>query len=174
MVFGTFDGLHPGHLHFFKQARELAGKGKPLLIVSVARDRNVFKIKNFFPELSEKKRMKLVKKSELVNKVVLGGMNNHLPHILRERPSIIALGYDQKNYVQDLKKDLKNKGLSVKIVRLRPFKTHIYKNRLLKRQSVFHTATCIKGYLKVNFKYAYQKQNNNQYYRPKRPSPQCR
>ena len=135
MVFGTFDGLHLGHLDFFRQARSLAGPAKsyrPYLIVSVAQDRNVLKIKKFFPELREQKRIKLVKKSKLVDKVVLGGMNNHLPHILKEHPSIIALGYDQKSYVKNLKKDLKTKGLFVKIVRLKPYKTHLDKNRLLK------------------------------------------
>ena len=43
MVFGTFDGIHRGHLHFFKQARGLVKN--PYLIVSVARDVNVKRIK---------------------------------------------------------------------------------------------------------------------------------
>jgi cytidyltransferase-like protein len=34
MVFGTFDGLHEGHLVFLKQARKLTEK--PFLIVSIA------------------------------------------------------------------------------------------------------------------------------------------
>ena len=41
MVFGTFDGLHKGHLNFFKQAKKLAQKS--FLIVSIARDLNVLK-----------------------------------------------------------------------------------------------------------------------------------
>ncbi|OGI68858.1 hypothetical protein A3A05_01770 [Candidatus Nomurabacteria bacterium RIFCSPLOWO2_01_FULL_41_12] len=129
MVFGTFDGLHEGHLDFFKQARKLARQS--FLVVSVARDKNVFKIKNHFPHLNEKKRMILVKSCFLVDKAVLSGIKNHIPHILKERPDIIALGYDQKAYVQNLKKDLKNKGLNVSIIRLRPYKEKIYKNHLL-------------------------------------------
>lgn len=131
MVFGTFDGLHKGHLNFFKQARSLSNK--PFLIVSVARDINVRKIKGRKPFLSESKRMILVKKSNQVDKVVLSGKLKYLPHILKENPNIIALGYDQKEYTQTLKKDLKNKGLNVKIVRLKPFKKNIYKNSLLKK-----------------------------------------
>jgi len=130
MVFGTFDGFHPGHLNFFKQARSL-GKNA-YLIVSIARDKNVKKIKGGLPWLNEKKRMALVKKCKLAHKVVLSGIKNHIPHILKERPDIIALGYDQNNYIKNLKKDLKNKGLLVKIVRLRPYKEHIYKNHLRK------------------------------------------
>ena len=54
-------------------------------------------------------------------------------HILKEKPQIIALGYDQKAYVAELKKDLKNKGILIKIIRLKPYKEHIYKNHLLKK-----------------------------------------
>lgn len=130
MVFGTFDGLHKGHLDFFKQARKLAVP--PFLVVSIARDKNVLKIKNKFPVLNEKKRMALVKNCPLVDKVVLSGTEDHIPHIVRERPDIIALGYDQKDYVKNLKKDLKNKGIIVKVTRLLPYKAEIYKNNLLR------------------------------------------
>jgi len=130
MVFGTFDGLHKGHLNFFKQARALTRF--PFLIVSVARDKNVIKIKKKHSFLNEKKRMILVKKCKLVDKAVLSGVKNHIPHIVKEYPDIIALGYDQKAYVKNLKKDLKN--ITVKIIRLKPYKEKIYKNRLLKNK----------------------------------------
>ena len=133
MVFGTFDGLHPGHLNFFKQARNLTGP-KVTLIVSIARDKNVKRIKKSLPTMGEKKRMMLVKSSRVVDKVVLGGIKSHLPHIVRENPDIIALGYDQRDYIENLKKDLKKKGLKTKIVRLKPYKKHIYKNHLLKKR----------------------------------------
>ena len=131
MVFGTFDGLHAGHFNFFKQARKLSAR--PFLIVSVARDKNVFKIKKNYPILNERKRLALVKKCKLADKVVLAGMKDHLPHIVRENPDIIALGYDQQAYVYNLKKDLKNRGILVKIVRLKSYKEKIYKNRLLRK-----------------------------------------
>ena len=66
MVFGTFDGLHQGHFNFFKQARALKtlvpGQAKnfmknSFLIVSIARDKNVFKIKGKSPGKNEKERM---------------------------------------------------------------------------------------------------------------------
>ena len=136
MVFGTFDGLHLGHLNFFKQARKLSepkgGQAKNAeLVVSIARDKNVFKIKGARPRLSEKKRFELVKKSNLVDEVVLSGITNHIPHIKKICPKFIALGYDQYAYVKDLKKDLKDAGLATKVVRMKPYKEHIYKNSLL-------------------------------------------
>lgn len=130
MVFGTFDGLHKGHFSFFKQAKNLTKNS--FLIVSISRDKNVKRIKGEYPSLNDRKRAVLVKKFKLIDKVVLSGTKNHLPHIIRENPDIIALGYDQKAYVKNLKKDLKNKGFSIKIVRLKPYREKIYKNYLLK------------------------------------------
>jgi cytidyltransferase-like protein len=130
MVFGTFDGLHKGHLSFFRQAKELSKK--PYLVVSIARDRNVMKIKGHYPALNESQRLLLVKKCKLADRVILSGTKNHLPHIVKECPQIIALGYDQKAYIKNLRKDLKNKGIMVEIVRLKPFKKNVYKNSLLK------------------------------------------
>lgn len=133
MVFGTFDGLHQGHLNFFSQARKLVKN--PFLIVSVAQDKNVLKIKSKYPQFNNLKRKKLVGACELVNKVVLSGVKEHLPHILKEAPEIIALGYDQEAYVKNLKRDLRKAGLSVRVVRLKPYKEKIYKNHLLKKKS---------------------------------------
>ena len=133
MVFGTFDGLHQGHLNFFKQAKKLTRNS--FLIVSIARDRNVRKIKKITPIYNERQRLNLIKKCALVNRVVLSGLRNHVPHILKERPDVIALGYDQRDYIKNLKKDLKNEGLNVGIIRLKPYKKHIYKNHLLKNKS---------------------------------------
>ena len=131
MIFGTFDGLHKGHLNFFKQAKNFIQNS--FLIVSIARDKNVYKIKGFKPLLKEKERLNLIKKCALVDKVVLSGLANHIPHIVKEKPDIIALGYDQKFYVKNLEKDLKNRGILVKIVRLKPYKKNIFKNNLLKK-----------------------------------------
>ncbi len=133
MVFGTFDGLHRGHLNFFTQAKKFMKNS--FLIVSIARDENVLKIKGHKPKLKEKVRRDLVKKCKLVDKVILAGKTEYLRHILKEHPDIIALGYDQRAYVKNLKKDLKEKGISIKIVRLKPYKKHIYKNHLLNKKN---------------------------------------
>ena len=132
MLFGTFDVLHKGHLNFFKQARALAKNS--YLIVSVARDANVRLIKGKRPLLIEQKRAQGVKKTKAVDKVVLGGKKTFIPHILKEKPHIIALGYDQKAYTKGLKQALSSKGLNVQIKRLKPFKPHLYKSSILKQK----------------------------------------
>jgi len=132
MVFGTFDGIHKGHLNFFKQAKNFTKNS--FLIVSIARDSNVLKIKGRKPDLVETERLKLIKECNFVDKTILAGKTNYLKHILKESPDIIALGYDQKAYVQNLKKDIKNKGLKIRIIRLKPYKEKIFKNHLLKKK----------------------------------------
>lgn len=130
MVFGTFDILHQGHLSFFKQARGLVKN--PFLIVSMARDVNVKKIKGRKAVNNEKKRLAKLKTLKLVDKAVLGGIIHHLPHIVKEKPAIIALGYDQKYYTKNLKSELTKRGLNVKIIRLKAFKPKIYKSSKIK------------------------------------------
>lgn len=138
MIFGTFDGLHLGHVNFFQQARNLAPGC--FLVASIARDRNVFRIKGRYPDRNERQRAAAVRKSGWADEVILAGQGKYLPHILRMRPNIIALGYDQKAYVRELKRDLKNlsaqagKNILIKVVRLKPYKEKIYKNHLLKKK----------------------------------------
>ena len=139
MVFGTFDLLHPGHLNFLLQARELGDK----LIVSVARDLNVFRVKGQRPMHSERQRQKNLSLLPVVDKVVLGGLKNPMPHILKVRPDIIALGYDQKNYLgkdgrraaAELEQILIQHGLKkIRVVRLKPHWPEIYKSKLIRAQ----------------------------------------
>lgn len=132
LVFGTFDGVHQGHLNMFKQARRLSKN--PYLIVSIARDKNVLRIKNKLPFNKENTRKKIVEETGIPEKVILGSLKNYLEHIVKESPDYIALGYDQIHYTENLKKDLKNLGLSPKIRRLKPYKENIYKNSLLNKK----------------------------------------
>ncbi|QQS22605.1 adenylyltransferase/cytidyltransferase family protein [bacterium] len=134
MVFGTFDIVHPGHRDFFSQARKLAKK--PFLIVSIARDKNVLRIKGRRPSKNQFERRILVQSAPEVDKAVVGGYRDHIPHILKESPQIIAIGYDQVAYVKGLKTLLASKGLKVRIVKLKAYKPHLYKTSIIsKRQA---------------------------------------
>ncbi len=129
MIFGTFDMVHEGHKHLFKQARELAEN--PFLIVSIARDSNVERIKGRHPRHTQSERKKLVAKAVGVDKVVLGAVGDPIPHIKMEKPDLIALGYDQTAYVRGLRSSLKQAGLKTKVVRLKPHKPHLYKTSII-------------------------------------------
>lgn len=130
MAFGVFDLLHPGHISFLKQAKSLG----TLLIVSVARDVNVKKIKGKLPVFDEKKRVENLKKLKLAKKVVLGGLKDPWPHIKKEKPDIIALGYDQGTYVGNIIRELQKRKLKTKVVRLRPFRPEVFKSSIIRKK----------------------------------------
>jgi len=106
----------------------------PFLIVSVARDINVKKIKSQKTSFNEKARLKIIKRLKLVDHALLGGVKNYIAHIKKVSPHIIALGYDQTAYVKNLKADLKRSGLKTKVLRLKAFYPKIYKSSLFKSQ----------------------------------------
>jgi len=143
MVFGVFDLLHLGHVDFLKQAKSLGH----FLIVSVARDVNVIKIKNQKPVHDEKKRLLNVGKVPYVDKIVLGGLKDPWPHIVKQKPDIIALGYDQEVYIEtkeariknkakDLEAQLQQHGLKkTQVFILKPHWPEIYKSRILRSKN---------------------------------------
>ena len=135
MIFGTFDIVHKGHKHLFEQARALAKKTQPFLIVSIARDKNVERIKGRAPRHTQHQRLTTVAKIVGVDKVILGAVGDHIPHIIKEKPNIIALGYDQTAYVRGLRAALKTAGLKTKIVRLKPHKPHLYKTSIIQQKT---------------------------------------
>ena len=130
MVFGTFDMLHEGHRNFFTQARALAPT--PYLIVSIARNVSVRRVKGKTPQHTEDERKALVEQNELVDETVLGDAEGYIAHICACAPDIIALGYDQEGeYVENLEHDLKTVGLATHVVRLQSFKSDVYKTSKL-------------------------------------------
>ncbi len=91
MTFGTFDIFHPGHKNYLKQARKLG----EYLIVVVARDKTVKKVKGHWPINNEEKRLKIIKKSKLADESILGELDNKYAVIKKYAPDTVALGYDQ-------------------------------------------------------------------------------
>lgn len=123
IIFGTFDGLHKGHIHFIQESQKL---GKELKII-VARDQNVKNIKNKHPILTEKERLNSVQKAFSFAKVELGDLVDFYRPIQEYQPDVIALGYDQK---ADLGK-IREKFPDTKIIKISAFKPEKYKSSLL-------------------------------------------
>ncbi len=117
MVFGTFDIIHGGHIHMFKQAREYGEK----LIVVVARDVNVEKIKGIGSLHTEEERQEFLKHIDLIDQVILGDDTDPYKCIKEICPDIIALGYDQKAYVDNLEEELMKCNFDCRVVKLSPY-----------------------------------------------------
>ena len=113
MVFGTFDVVHPGHLYFLRSAKRY---GK--LIVVVARDVNVEKVKSKTPIHSEEKRCSNISKLSMVDEAVLGNPDDPYRIIEEKKPDIICLGFDQDSFTGNLEAELKKRELNPQIIRL--------------------------------------------------------
>lgn len=90
LVFGTFDGLHPGHMHFLQQAQELGE-----LHVVVAHDATVQKIKHHPPSHTQSERCKAIRQAFPDVVVIPGGTSGYLLPLQHMSPDLVCLGYDQ-------------------------------------------------------------------------------
>ena len=134
VAMGSFDILHCGHLVYLRSAKKLGN----YLVVIVARNSNIRKIKGREPIFDEKARREIVGSLKMVDKAVIGHRGD-IYEILKEiRPDIIALGYDQKVNLDLLKRKLNKFGLKTRIVRIRKyidgkyFKSSVVLKKLLK------------------------------------------
>ncbi|MBU0472427.1 MAG: FAD synthase [Nanoarchaeota archaeon] len=129
MAFGTFDVFHKGHEDYLRQAKSFGD----LLVVVVAKNSNVLRLKGKAPLLSEKKRLKAVSECKYVDKAILGDENDTMKVVVDEKPDVICLGYDQRINEGLLSDDLIDRGLkNVFIVRTSAYMPEVYKSSRLK------------------------------------------
>lgn len=128
LVFGTFDIVHAGHIEFFKQVKRL---GKNLVVV-VGRDTTVKRIKGHSPFNNERARVEFLKHIDYIDGVRLGDEKDVYKVIVQVKPNVIALGYDQSDFVQGLKEYIKKSKKKIHIVRLKPYKSNRYKTGKIK------------------------------------------
>ena len=128
LTFGSFDHVHEGHLYYLREAKKYG----EVLIVVVARDKTIKEIKGKAPKYNDEERVEHVNNIPFVNKVFLGRLDDPYGIILEIRPDVICLGYDQNSFTEKLKEELDKRNLHPKIVRLKPYKEHIYKSSKLK------------------------------------------
>lgn len=113
IAFGCFDGLTPARLHHIKMAKEYGE-----LTIVIARDETVSTIKGKRPQFNEDERKKAVEDLGMADKVILGSLENKYQAIADEKPDIVALGHDQKVFVDNLSQAVEP---YVRIVRLQPY-----------------------------------------------------
>lgn len=113
MATGVFDLLHPGHVYFLTEARKLGDE----LVVVVARDKTARRLKHE-PYVPEHIRREMVEALKPVDRAVLGSTTDIYETVVRERPSIIALGYDQVWNEAEVENECARRGVPVKVVRV--------------------------------------------------------
>ena len=126
IVAGSFDVLHPGHVKFLEWVKK---KFKGKLIIVLARNESIEKMKERKAVFSERERKIMLEAIRYVDKVIIGDKKEFLKPLLKEKPDVIVLGYDQWPNEKELEKRLRERGLCVKIVRAPPFNEKMWKSR---------------------------------------------
>ena len=114
MAGGVFDILHPGHIHTLSKARALGD----MLVVSVARDKTVLRMRGKPVVNSEQVRLALVRSLRFVDAAILGSETDIFDTVELIRPDIIALGYDQSHEEAMFVSRGAEKGLKFIVTRL--------------------------------------------------------
>ncbi len=122
LVFGTFDGLHPGHRFVIDEAMKRGD-----LTIVVARDATVSHIKNKTPMHSEDERMKAIQEAYPSATVMLGDPKDYMAPVRAVQPDLILFGYDQK-----LPPRVTDADMPCAVERLPAFKPEQYKSSLLR------------------------------------------
>lgn len=109
---GTFDILHPGHLHYL---RESAAEGDELVVI-VARESMVSH--KTPPVVPEKQRREMVAALKPVDRAVLGSEESIFEPLKEIRPDVVTLGHDQHYDEDDLREELRERGFEADVVRV--------------------------------------------------------
>ena len=116
---GAFDLLHIGHVRFLEESKRRGGP-KARLVVVVARDKTVLERKGRSPILPENQRRELVGSLRVVDEAILGHEHLDMLGILKEvKPSMICVGYDQKQIKTSLVKTLGEQKIRIPVVQIR-------------------------------------------------------
>lgn len=128
LIFGIFDGVHPGHLNFLRQAK-MRGD---ILVVAVGQPSASKKFKDKLPEHSLAERIKFVRGIQYVDKVIPGDKEQGSYKIIpQEKPDIICLGYDQTELKRDLKRWVEKNAPNISVQTLRPYAPKKYHTSII-------------------------------------------
>ncbi len=114
---GVFDLLHLGHVRFLEEAKRAGGENAKLIVV-IATDSTVEKMKGKKPIMSEDQRRALVESLKVVDQAVLGYEDLDIGEVIGKiKPDVIALGYDQADMEKEVKEYVAKHKLPVQIVK---------------------------------------------------------
>ena len=111
---GTFDLLHPGHVHYLREAAARADE----LHVIVARSSNVSHKED--PVLPARQRRAMVGAIDAVDEAHLGHESDIFVPIERIDPDVIVLGYDQHHDEEAVAAALDDRGIDCDVARAGP------------------------------------------------------
>ena len=118
---GTFDLLHLGHVRFLEEAKKAGGKNAELIVI-VARDSTVKTRKGKKPIMPEDQRRALVESLKVVNEAILGWEDFSIDKVIeRIKPDVIAVGHDQNEIENEVKKATVENQVDIQVAKIGRF-----------------------------------------------------
>lgn len=108
---GTFDLLHPGHVHYLREAKAMGDE----LYVILARSENVTHKQG--PVIGDHQRVEMVSALDPVDHARLGHPTDIFVPIEEIEPDIIALGHDQHHDEAAIADELRTRGIDCDVQR---------------------------------------------------------
>lgn len=127
MMGGAFEIIHPGHINALSEARRLGNT----LVVVVATDESVEKNKGRPPVTSQAMRVELVSAIRPVDLALPGNKGSIYEILLKIRPDVVALGYDQHHNAEDIVREAAKRGLTITAARLGAQSPHVKTSKIL-------------------------------------------
>jgi FAD synthetase len=134
---GNFDLLHLGHVKYLEEAKKAGGENTKLIVI-VARDSTIKKMKGRQPVMPEDQRRSLVESLKVVDEAILGYEELDIGKVLEKiKPDIIAVGHDQQNIERTVQKALAEKKFNIKVVKIGKFgKEELNSSSKIKRKLI--------------------------------------
>jgi FAD synthetase len=108
---GTFDLLHPGHVHYLSDAAE---RGDELFVIVARRGNVTHKSK---PILPDRQRRDMVDALAVVDQARLGHPEDIFVPIEEIEPDVIVLGFDQHHDADAIRAALADRGIDCDVER---------------------------------------------------------
>ncbi len=114
MLGGAFEIIHPGHVHALSEARKLGNT----LVVVVATDESVERNKGRPPATDQASRVVLVSSLRQVDLAIPGNKGSIYDILVKVRPNVVALGYDQRHSGEEIVSEAAKRGVKISTTRL--------------------------------------------------------
>ena len=134
---GAFDLIHYGHIRLLEEAKSHGGPDARLVVI-IARDETVRRLKGKAPVFPEDQRRALLEALKVVDEALLGYEDLDMATVIEKvKPDIIAVGHDQEDIERMAKEAIAEKGLPIQIVKIGKFgKSDLNSSSKIKRKIV--------------------------------------
>ena len=118
---GVFDLLHYGHIRYLEEAKKVGGDNSRLVVI-VARDETVRRLKGSDPIIPEDQRRAVIEALKVVDEALLGFEDLDLDRVIQQvNPDIVVVGHDQDAIRAQVEKIKKARELEINIHQISQF-----------------------------------------------------